>query len=136
MISTYQKGTNVVLSTHFTLREFDCPCPQCTTTTLDANLVTKLEAIRSQTGPLKITSGYRCEHYQDELRLRGYETAIGISQHQLGRAADITGEDSQYSGTTLESFARSAGIRAVGVGRDWVHIDLRDDKYRRWTYVK
>lgn len=133
-VNTYQKGSNAILSTHFKSSEFDCKCPQCTETKIDSDLITLLEKIRENTGPLKITSGYRCSHYQTELRLRGYETAVGVSQHELGRAADVTGEDTEYSGAQLEQLARNAGFKAVGVGRSWVHVDLRNEKERRWTY--
>ncbi len=133
---TYPKDSNERLSTHFMLREFDCPCQVCVETILDSALISKLEALRAQTGPLRINSGYRCSNYQTELRLRGYETATGVSQHTEGRAADVMSEDSRFSGVALESFARTAGFMAVGVGGTWVHVDLRDDKERRWEYTK
>lgn len=132
----YQKGSNVQLSDHFNLREFDCPCPQCTTTQVDPQLIVNLEAIRTKAGPLKINSGYRCPSHQSELRMAGYPTAVGPSTHSEGRAADITGADLQYSGATLEAFAREAGFMAVGVAPNWIHADLRNDKVRRWTYAR
>jgi len=133
-MTSYQKGSNVQLSDHFNSNELDCKCPQCTTTQIDPALITALEAIRAKTGPLIITSGYRCQHHQDELRASGAETATGISQHTIGRAADVTTADSRLSGVEIETIARSVGIRAVGVAKSWAHIDLRDDKDRRWTY--
>ncbi len=135
-ILKFKKGTDVNLSPHFNATEFDCPCTVCLDTTIDKDLVTKLEALREKAGPLKINSGYRCSNYQDELRLRGYETSNGPSQHELGRAADVCGADTGYTGTALETWAREAGFRAVGVGSLWVHVDLRDDKDRRWEYAK
>lgn len=135
MISTYPKESDVLLSPHFYLREFSCPCPQCTTTTIDSDLITKLEAIRTLAGPIKINSGYRCPHHQDELRAAGYPTSTGPSTHSEGRAIDFMSEDSRFSGASLEDFARSCGFTSVGVAPNWVHCDLRPG-YRRWTYSK
>lgn len=135
-VTIYRKNEDAPLSSHFKSSEFDCRCPQCTTTQVDSDLVGLLEKVRERAGPLKITSGYRCQHHQDELRAAGYETAAGISQHSLGRAADIAGSNTEYSGAQLEQFARAAGFQAVGVGRSWVHVDLRSDRERRWTYQR
>lgn len=135
-ILRFKKDVDTALSPHFNVREFVCPCPQCTETLVDSALITLLEKMRSQTGPLKISSGYRCQHYQSELCARGYPTSSGISTHSTGRAVDVKSEDSRFSGATLEQFARQAGFRAVGVAPSWVHVDLRDDKDRRWTYAK
>lgn len=136
---TFRKDADANLSPHFNVSEFKCPCPQCTETKIDTDLIARLETLRAQTGPLKINSGYRCEHYQDELRLRGYETAVGVSQHTLGRAADVAGADTQFAGAELARMARIAGFKAVGVARTWVHLDLRgqdDGKIRTWTYTR
>lgn len=134
---TFPKGSRDKLSPHFIAREFDCSCssPQCTTTEIDQTLVDLLETMRSFIkAPLRISSGYRCKHKQAELRLAGYETSVGQSTHELGRAADVTGASTGLTGKTLEQAARKAGFRAVGVGNLFVHVDLRDDKDRRWTY--
>lgn len=131
MIITYKKDTNTQLSTHFNSSEFTCPCQDCKITLIDKDLVSHLEAMRTLLGSkLHITSGYRCQGYQDQLTLRGYETAKN-SQHVLGRAADIT--DGVTPGMELEDMARRAGFESVGVGKAWVHVDLRPG-YRRWVY--
>jgi uncharacterized protein YcbK (DUF882 family) len=132
----YKKGENVTLSPHFKLNEFQCPCSECATVEVDPDLIITLEALRSKVNhPLRINSGYRCQNYQNELRLRGYETSLGISQHTLGRAADVMSEDSRLSGVALETLARQCGFTSVGVGHNWIHVDLRPG-YRRWEYVK
>ena len=76
--------------------------------------------------------GYRCARYQEILRRKGFETSTGISQHELGRAADITCHG--LNGNDLEVYAREAGFKAVGVGARFIHVDLRDDVERRWEY--
>jgi uncharacterized protein YcbK (DUF882 family) len=136
-VKSYPKMSQENLSDHFKVPEFSCPCTSCTETIIDSYLIVKLEALRLLLQvPIRINSGYRCANYQAELRLRGYETAIGLSQHQLGRAADIMASEGDISGGVLETLSRQAGFRAVGVGNVWVHVDLRDDKDRRWTYTR
>ncbi len=135
MLLTYPKGSNDRLSTHFAVSEFACPCPQCTETKIDSDLIDKLQAFRHKAGPLRVNSGYRCPAYQDELRARGYETSAGPSQHTLGRAADVMRADEGSIGLDLEACARASGFSSVGVGHSWVHVDLRPG-YRRWEYVR
>ena len=130
----YKKGAKINVSKHFVSSEFDCPCNACTVTLVQPDLVSKLENLRVAINqPLKISSGYRCESYQLELKLRGFETAKGISQHQLGAAADLLCEG--MTGESLEHFARQAGFTSVGVGHSFIHVDLRPGN-RRWTYAK
>lgn len=136
-VKTYPKKAGVKLSEHFSSSEFDCPCGHCDSTLIDETLIDRLEKTRGTLGtPLRINSGYRCARYQEELRLRGYETATGVSQHELGRAADIMSAKDGVGGIEIESAARASGFRAVGVGHSWCHVDLRDDKDRRWEYTK
>lgn len=121
------------MSPNFRATEFDCPCGQCTETQIDEDLVSKLQQLRDTAGSIKINSGYRCANYQEELRKRGYETAKGVSQHELGKAADIC--IAGLTGPQMEEKAKEL-FKAIGVGRYFVHVDLRDDKERRWTYAR
>ena len=134
MVKTYKKQQGDWISDHFISDEFDCPCDgKCTTTLIDTDLIEKLEAVRKALGKaLRINSGYRCQAYQDELRLRGYETSSGVSTHTLGKAADIMCEG--VTGVSLEEVARASGFRAVGVGSNFIHVDTRNDRDRRWSY--
>ena len=136
MSGSYPKGQDATLSGDFKSREFDCQCKyaDCRQTLIDRELVEKLQAIRDAVGhPIRISSGYRCQKHQDELQASGLETAK-TSQHLLGRAADILVEGK--SGEELEKFARAAGFKAVGVARHWIHVDLRSDRDRAWTYSR
>jgi uncharacterized protein YcbK (DUF882 family) len=133
---TWTKGTDVKLSDHFTTHEFACPCthPECQEQRLSADLVDRLERFRIALGsPVKVSSGggYRCSRYQADLRARGYETAKGVSQHELGNAADLASQE--HTGLEL---AVQAGFffRAIGTARTWIHVDTRADKLRRWEY--
>jgi uncharacterized protein YcbK (DUF882 family) len=121
------------ISEHFNSNEFRCDCGVCRIILVNTDLVSKLEEMRKILGSsLTISSGYRCEHKQHELTIRGFDTAKGISQHTLGNAVDVT--NGVTPGFELEDAARKAGFKAVGVAKTWVHVDLRSDRDRRWTY--
>jgi uncharacterized protein YcbK (DUF882 family) len=131
---TWTKGTDVKLSDHFTTHEFACPCthPECQEQRISAALIDKLERLRAALGAaIRITSGYRCSRYQADLRARGFETAAGVSEHELGQAADL--QCAAHSGPDLAVLAALL-FRAVGIAATWIHVDLRADKLRRWTY--
>lgn len=129
----FKKGVPKKLSEHFDSMEFDCHCPCSGPTEIDLELVRRLELVHDLAGkPIYIDSGFRCPNKQLELKESGKLTAVGISTHELGRAADIRVRG--LSGLELEELARAAGFKAVGVAATWVHVDLRDDKDRRWTY--
>jgi zinc D-Ala-D-Ala carboxypeptidase len=132
-VLAFVKGKSDPVSEHFLAKEFDCPCGVCGMTFVDEDLIAKLEALRMRLGvPIRITSGYRCDYHQRELAARGLETASGRSQHQDGKAADLS--TGKHSGMDLERHARAVGFQAVGVGRTWVHVDLRGGRDRHWGY--
>lgn len=134
-ILKYSKGSNLQLSTHFKIREMDCPCEDCGTTLVDKLLISQLEAFRTILGSkLTITSGYRCPEYQAQLKLRGYETAKGISSHTKGMAADIT--NGVTPGHELADIAKRVGFTNIGVGKGFLHVDTRPGGPRLWTYSK
>lgn len=128
----WHRGEVKQLSTHFTSVEFSCPCSNrtCTLQRISKDLVANLETVRQSLGvPVRITSGYRCSAYQAELKARGYETAVGVSQHELGNAADV-----RCLAKHDELVSLCEGLfDAVGVARSFVHVDTRAGK-RRWTY--
>ena len=137
-MAIYKKGARTQLSTHFNQSEFDCSCDQCTITIIDPKLIDLLEKMRTALKtPIQINSGYRCAHKQEMLRIQGYETAVGISQHELGKAADL--QNGISLGFELEAAARQAGFKAVGQAQIWIHVDLRgieNGVERAWKYKK
>jgi uncharacterized protein YcbK (DUF882 family) len=135
MVFLYKKKEGRQLSTNFNSNEFDCPCSNCKHTLIDIRMVEQLEIMRSVLGTkLVINSGFRCPDHQQELRLKGYETSIGPSTHELGQAADVT--NGVALGIELEEAAVKAGFKAIGVASHWVHVDMRGPKERRWKYAK
>ncbi len=130
----YPKQSKLKLSNNFSAYEFDCPCDQCTVTIVIDDLVDRLQMFRDAVArPVTITSGYRCSNYQLALKLRGYETAVGLSTHELGEAVDLMCEG--MSGKQMEPILAQM-FSAIGIGHSFCHVDLRDDKERRWSYVK
>jgi zinc D-Ala-D-Ala carboxypeptidase len=129
----WQKGAPPApLTKHFTTKEFDCSCsfPQCQEQRISIELIGFLELVRQEYGrPITVTSGYRCQWEQEDLRRRGYETASGKSQHELGNAADIKGGQMPPLVPILEKYFKS-----IGLARTWAHVDTRADKLRRWSY--
>lgn len=126
----WQKGTRIKLSDHFSTHEFEDPTDNVQQ--ISKLLVDKLEAIRKVLKvPMKVTSGYRSPAYQENLRKRGFPTTPKgkVSQHELGRAVDIICSKR----AELLEYA-SQQFMAIGVGKTFIHMDLRDDKKRRWFY--
>ena len=147
---TWPKGSNKRLTSYFSEGEFTCPCIKqdtCGEQRISVDLISQLQTVRKQLkSPIKVTSGYRCAAYQAELATRGYETAKGISQHQLGNAVDISpilgvtrpNEDKPLTMVELMLELKrlvEANFKASGQGKTFFHVDTRADKERRWSYI-
>lgn len=132
MILTFPKDAHAQLSTHFNTDEFSCHCECKTPTLVDVELIRKLDRMRELLGkPLKITSGYRCSRQQQKLRDDGRHTAISVSTHERGMAADLF--CANVTGYELAQIAEQAGFTSIGTAKTWIHVDTRGD-LRRWTY--
>lgn len=133
MMITWKKGESIFYSKRFNLNEFACKCShrECVEQKIETALIDKIEKIRDSisTGII-INSGYRCQAHQDDLARGGAETAL-VSQHVAGKAADLSCRDMRL----LEKLCIKE-FRAVGVARGFIHVDLREDKTRRWGYVR
>lgn len=130
---SWRKSDNIQYSKYFNLREFNCQCslPTCDQQLISTELLKKLETVRTlYNRQIKVTSGYRCKAHQEALAAAGLETATN-SQHCLGLAADIWGPDMD----ALDALC-SQEFKAVGRARSFIHVDMREDKRRRWGYVK
>jgi len=102
------------LTEHFMLSEFQCPC--CKTVKLEPELLEKLEKLRLQWGPLRLTSGYRCERHNAEVG------GVRHSLHKKGRAADVVVLYSRQR--AFVALAMKTGFyRALPYGkRNFVHL--------------
>lgn len=127
VIYEWERWETEQLSHNFYTSEFACPTDA--TQRVDYDLIRKLQNVRTKLGmPITVTSGYRTVEYNKYLRGLGYATAKR-SQHLLGRAADITCRDMDR----LLELCRGE-FMAIGIGQTFIHVDLRDDKEREWTY--
>jgi zinc D-Ala-D-Ala carboxypeptidase len=118
--------SNTKLSKNFNSNEFVCSCGNCHSSFISEDLITKLQALREDYGkPIVITSGYRCPEHNRSIG------GAKLSQHVLGNAVDIAGDD-------LDSLYKLAEkhFDAVGDGRPkgFIHVDTRGPRKRRWTY--
>lgn len=128
---TWSRGSNLPLSAHFNAKEFTCKCGICKGQKISAELIKRLERVREAYGaPITVTSGYRCANHQAALRKSGIQTAVGTSSHERAEATDLFGADMPKLLKLLES-----EFKSIGLANTFYHVDLRDDKIRRWTYV-
>jgi zinc D-Ala-D-Ala carboxypeptidase len=128
---TWSRGSNLPVSTHFNAKEFTCHCGVCKFQKISRELVNRLERVRVAYGaPITVTSGYRCVNHQAALRKKGVQTAVGTSTHELSHACDIFGADMPKLLKLLEQ-----EFKSIGIAKTFYHVDLRDDKVRRWAYV-
>lgn len=130
---TLPMGANVQLSKSFNSSEFEDIT--CAYLLVDLQLVTMLQRLRDHLMvPIKVTSGFRSFKKQEALRLQGYETAKGMSTHEVGCAADINCYG-RFDGEAMEKAARAVGFKSVGVAKSWIHVDIRmDEEFRQWRY--
>lgn len=128
----HTKGVSEPVSLHFVSSDFDCKCDdrECVTTELDENLPKCLDQLWEAVGPLKITSGFRCQKHNQSVG--GSPT----SQHLLGRAADVKSERGML-GIAIENAAKKIdrfNHGGIGTAYEWCHLDIRGTGPARWHY--
>ena len=123
-----------LLSPHFNLSEFQCPC--CQQTKVNPKLVIALEWLRKVVSghvsdpaiTISKGGGYRCEKYNASLK-----GASPQSQHLFGSGADIrvAGMTPQYLADCAETvpYFENGGI---GIYDVHIHVDVRDTGRARW----
>ena len=129
---------------YFFTEEFECHCvyPECQKgeQKVAVELIRRLCELREKLMlPILVRSGYRCSRHQADLREGGLKTASGTSTHELGCAADVMPKEPESnlpSKATMKRFLMLAEglFKSIGVAKSFLHVDLRDDKKRRWTY--
>ena len=108
------------ISKHFSLKEFDCSCGQCKWTLIHPKLLDRLEILRKLAGhPILLTSGYRCQSYQNQLRQENHNAAVEYSQHCLGKAADIK-KPVNLSIETIQAL-----FSFTYESKHFIHVDVR-----------
>lgn len=127
MIKSYIVDTqgNVKLTKHFKVREFACK-DGTQVVFVDDYLVTIIDMLRDKIGkPIIITSGYRTPEWNAKCGGAKY------SYHIRGMAADIRAD-----GITAKELARELDKIVpdecgIIVYKNWVHFDVRTEKYRK-----
>lgn len=117
------------MSEHFGKNEMSCKC--CGLNLCTARLYETLEDIREYVGrPLYINSAYRCSKHNKKVGGRR------SSAHLYGLAADIRINRSSNERFELVLAALRAGVNRVGVGQEFVHIDVNEGAPQRvlWLY--
>lgn len=131
----WNKGDTYILNQYFKTNEFSCQCKnkECVQQKVSKEFLKRLTELReSLNEPLTITSGFRCAAHQKEIEDSGQSTVVAVhSQHELGNAADI-----KPTRTPVKDMVTIAAktFKAIGIASTWIHVDLRDDKIRRWYY--
>jgi len=107
----------------FRLEEFYCKCRREHAEQLvDERLVMMLDLARERAGvSFKVSSGYRCSEHNAEVG------GVKDSAHLKGMAADIHVSNSKERFLILKALL-SIGFKRIGMGRDFVHVDIDDTK--------
>ena len=117
-----------MLSQYFKREEFSCQCG-CGYDVVDVELLRVLTVVRETFGqPVRVTSGCRCSSHNK--RVGG----AAKSQHVLGKAADIQVRGVMPDVVSAFLDQMYPDVYGIGTASSFVHIDVRDDKPRRWTY--
>lgn len=105
------------LTEHFSRIEFQCG-DGCGLNTVDLRLVQQLESARCLLGrPIRVTSGVRCAAHNS--RISGSRE----SAHLLGLAADLACP-TPYDRYDLLMALLTLSFRRVGIGKDFIHVDI------------
>jgi zinc D-Ala-D-Ala carboxypeptidase len=115
---------------HFKKSEFDCGCG-CGYNIMSESVLLALDTARETLGfPLVITSGCRCQKYNDRLK-----NSVPDSAHVLGLAVDIDCTESQNRFLLLSTLT-NLGFKRFGIGKTFLHADLDASKpqYCVWLY--
>ena len=114
---------------HFKTEEFACKCG-CGRVLIESELITILEALRVYLQkPVIITSAYRCPSWNKQVG------GVSNSAHVRGLAVDIECKSS-HDRFLIVKFLIHHGIERIGIGKDFIHFDLDDEKPspRIWHY--
>ena len=124
------------LSRDFSRPEFACR-DGCGASVVSPRLVEKLQAMRDQIGrPIGIRSGARCRVWNEHEGGKGDSAHLCVpAEGELCEAADLAAPDSATRFDLIEA-AVVAGIRRIGIGKTFVHVDVdaAKDQDVCWLY--
>ena len=115
---------------HFKPHEFRCRCG-CSLgiDQMDTAMLAMLDAAREYAGiPFKINSAIRCQAHNNSVG------GSANSSHLKGLAADIACEFSPARFLMLRELI-FAGFHRIGVGSEFIHVDIDKDKPGKTTWL-
>ena len=115
---------------YFSENDFKNCTPACSIDDMDENLIILLDRMRKIINqPIIINSAYRSVEYEKK------KGRNGISSHCTGKAVDIHCGSDSYKFLIVQT-ALSLGFGRIGIGSNFVHLDLDNDKTQKvmWTY--
>lgn len=120
---------------YFNYTEFDSPDELGSGKQMSKKILEMLDLARAKFDkPIKITSGFRTEAYNKDLKARGYK-ASSKSSHLKGLAVDIHCNNSKDR-FELVDILLDVGFNRIGIANTFIHADIDEDKPSHviWTY--
>ena len=120
---------------YFNYTEFDSPDELGSGKNMSPKILEMLDIAREKYDkPIKITSGYRTQAYNDNLKARGYKASKN-SSHLKGLAVDIHCNNSKDR-FVLVDILLDVGFNRIGIANTFIHVDIDEDKptHLIWTY--
>lgn len=122
------------LTKNFREEEFFCKCG-CGTFKVCDRLINRLQMLRESLAVrIVITSGCRCWNHNHAVggKPSSYHLVEG---DRACRAVDISCVDDPLRFRIIET-AVTLGFLGIGIGPDFVHLDVRQGKPKLWHYYK
>ena len=120
---------------YFNYTEFDSPDELGSGKRMSEKILDMLDLAREKFDkPIKITSCFRTEAYNIDLKARGYK-ASSKSSHLKGLAVDIHCNNSKDR-FELVDILLDVGFNRIGIANTFIHADIDQDKPSHviWTY--
>ena len=120
---------------YFNYTEFDSPDELGSGKNMSPKILEMLDIAREKyENPIKITSGYRTQAYNEDLKARGYKASKN-SSHLKGLAVDIHCNNSKDR-FELVDILLDVGFNRIGIANTFIHADIDEDKptHLIWTY--
>ena len=127
------------ITRNFSPSEVACKCGKCKGhSRISQDLMLSLQTMRDSLGPLYINSGVRCSRHPESISRptsSHIPKDIDDLQGKCGHAVDVKVENSRHKFKIIDA-ALKAGIRRIGVGTNFVHIDndITKPQAVMWTY--
>ena len=120
---------------YFNYTEFDSPDELGSGKQMSEKILDMLDLAREKFDkPIKITSGFRTEAYNKDLKARGYK-ASSKSSHLKGLAVDIHCNNSKDR-FELVDILLDVGFNRIGIANTFIPADIDEAKPSHviWTY--